>query len=173
MSPNHKWAHTHYSRHLLSDDRWELTLAIITPGQEQVPPEELEECCDEFGEARPSSPSQLWLQKIAVVIWRIYLAILYITCIKVIEMWYWFMYYESSYAWDLILAHIWDAFRFILKSRFDIRPRIVQCAPYSLANGRQQLLSKIGWHGSSTGHVWYAPSCLVCRKQKTATFFND
>jgi hypothetical protein len=28
----------------------ELTLAIITPGQEQVPPEEHEDCYDKFGE---------------------------------------------------------------------------------------------------------------------------
>jgi hypothetical protein len=29
---------------------WKLTIAIITPHQEQVPLEEHEGCCDEFGE---------------------------------------------------------------------------------------------------------------------------
>jgi hypothetical protein len=29
---------------------WELTLAMITPGQQQVPLEEHEGCYDEFGE---------------------------------------------------------------------------------------------------------------------------
>jgi hypothetical protein len=32
----------HFSPYLLNDDIWELTLAIITPGQEQVPPKEHE-----------------------------------------------------------------------------------------------------------------------------------
>jgi hypothetical protein len=34
-------------------------------------------------------------------------------------MWHWFLYHESSYVWDLILAHIWDAPGFALKSRCD------------------------------------------------------
>jgi hypothetical protein len=39
----------------------------------------------------------------------------------IIKMWHWFLYHESSYVWDLILAHIWDAPRFALKSECDKR----------------------------------------------------
>jgi hypothetical protein len=42
FSPNHKWAQTHFST------AWELTLAIITIGQEQKPLEE--DYADEFEE---------------------------------------------------------------------------------------------------------------------------
>jgi hypothetical protein len=51
MSPHSKRAHAHYSPHLLSDEISDPTLAIITPGQEQIPPdEEHQGCYDEFGD---------------------------------------------------------------------------------------------------------------------------
>jgi hypothetical protein len=37
-------------------------------------------------------------------------------------MWHWFRYHESSYVLYLILAHIWDAFGFALKSGCDTLP---------------------------------------------------
>jgi hypothetical protein len=37
----------------------------------------------------------------------------------IINMWHWFLYHESSYVWDLILAHIWYAPGFVLKSGCD------------------------------------------------------
>jgi hypothetical protein len=37
----------------------------------------------------------------------------------IIKMWHWFLYHESSYVWDLILPHIWDAPEFALKFECD------------------------------------------------------
>jgi hypothetical protein len=54
-------------------------------------------------------------------------------------MWHWFMYHESSYVWDLILAHIWDAPGFSLKS---------ECGTHALELVRKNGLSP------------YGPSCL-------------
>jgi hypothetical protein len=50
---------------------------------------------------------------LAIFVWKFY---------YVIKMWHWFLYHESSYVWDLILAHIWNASGFVLKSGCDAPP---------------------------------------------------
>jgi hypothetical protein len=56
--------------------------------------------------SRSSSPNQLWVA--GSLSW--YDVIIYLFCIElqyILMMWHSFLYHESSYVWDLILAHIW------------------------------------------------------------------
>jgi hypothetical protein len=76
------------------------------PGQEQVPLDEAREGCrDEFvsglGRRLPVNYG-CW---IVVFVWYNYLSILYSTQLYKM-MWHSFLYHESSYVWDLILAHL-------------------------------------------------------------------
>jgi hypothetical protein len=55
--------------------------------------------------SRPSSPSQLWV----VGSLSSYDVIIYLFCIElhyILMIWHSFLYHESSYVWDLILAHL-------------------------------------------------------------------
>jgi hypothetical protein len=50
MIPHRKLAHTHYSPHLMSDDRMRAHPYYNTSGQDPVPLKEHEGCRDEFRE---------------------------------------------------------------------------------------------------------------------------
>jgi hypothetical protein len=62
---------------------WELTLAIITPGQEQVPPGSMKDVAMSLERSRLSSPYQLWHhgESYLSLIYFI-ISYLYINCIK-------------------------------------------------------------------------------------------
>jgi hypothetical protein len=62
-------------------------------------------------------------------------------------MWHSFMYHESSYVWDLMLAHIWFAPRFALKFGCDIIISIISvfvCIAMSRSEVTRNLKSKLG-----------------------------
>jgi hypothetical protein len=61
---------------------------------------------------------QLWLWRITVFVWCNYLAI-FVQNSYLVKMWHLFLYHEASNVWNLILAHIWFAPGFALKSRCD------------------------------------------------------
>jgi hypothetical protein len=117
MSPYRKWAHAHYSPQVA--ERWTyVSSPLLYSHQVKNGYRKMRSMNDttmSSKRSRLSSPSQLWLWRIVVIIWCIYLAILYRTFYYIIKMWLWFMYHESSYVWDLILAHIWDVSGFALK----------------------------------------------------------
>jgi hypothetical protein len=80
---------------LLSDERmWAHPCYTHTPlVQEQVPLDEAHEgCCDEFVSG---------LSSYDVIIYLFWIELRYI-----LMMWHSFLYHESSYVWDLVLAHI-------------------------------------------------------------------
>jgi hypothetical protein len=62
--------------------------------------------------SRSSSPSQLWLWR-TVSSYDVFFSYFVQELYQAINMWHCFLYLESSYVWDLILAHIWDASRFV------------------------------------------------------------
>ena len=111
MSPYRKWAHAHYFPQLV--ERWTYVsspLLYSHPlGQGQVPRDkEHEGCRDEFvrglGRRLPVNYG-CW---IIVFVWCNYLTIFY-RIFYILRMWHSFLYHESSYVWDLILAHMWVA----------------------------------------------------------------
>jgi hypothetical protein len=95
----------------------ELTLAIITPGEEQVPPEDY---YNEFDEIQVSYPSQLsrhgdnylssFYSSICYFVRHSRYVIKFMTFVSI----HWVIICV-----DLVLAHIWDASGFALKSECD------------------------------------------------------
>jgi hypothetical protein len=99
----------------------ELTLAKLTLGQEHaLEDEEHKWCYDEFREVLVIV-SQSTMAAEDYCRHMVYLFSYFVqNPYYIIKMWHWFLYYESSYLWDLILAHIWDAPRLVLKFSCDI-----------------------------------------------------
>lgn len=53
--------------------------------------------------------------------WVYFIYLFYTKLLYVIKMRYWFMYYELSYVWDLILSHIWDVSGFVFNFECDTK----------------------------------------------------
>jgi hypothetical protein len=109
MSVHRKWAHAHYSSHLLSDDHMGA-----------------QPCYNHTGSRTDTARWGAWrmLRWVLTGLGRrllvnygyrgllssydaFYLAIFVQKFYYIVKIWHWFMYHESSYLWDLILAHIW------------------------------------------------------------------
>jgi hypothetical protein len=76
-------------------------------------------------------------------------------------MWHSFLYLESSYVWDLILAHIWFAPGFVLKSRWDKRS----------VNGLLAS-SHVSLHYVNLGNRFYWRIVLKCYELRTRQHKN-
>jgi hypothetical protein len=108
LSSHCKWAHAHYSPQLF--ERW---MYVSSPllyshplGQEQVP---------QGKRSWSSSSSQLWLLDHCLHMMWFFIYFVQ-NSYYIVKMWHSFLYHESSYVWDLILAHIWFMLEFALKS---------------------------------------------------------
>ena len=100
----------------------ELTLAKLTPGQEQVLQDKsMKDDAMSSERSRSLSPSQLCCGRSLSSYDVIYLAIFVQNPYYIIKMCHWFKYHELSYVWDLILTHISFAPGFALKSGCDTK----------------------------------------------------
>jgi hypothetical protein len=107
MSPHSKWAHAHYYPHLLSNDHM------------RAHP------CYNHTRSRTSTARWgaynmlLWVRRGlgrripvnydgggSLSSYDVFYLAIFTKFYYIIKMWHWFMYHESSYVWDLILAHI-------------------------------------------------------------------
>jgi hypothetical protein len=113
----------------------ELTLAKLTPGQEQVlQDEEHEGSYDEFMRGLGRRLRVNYSCGGSLSSYDVIISYFLQNPYYVIKIWHWFLYHEPSYVWDLILAHIWFALGFVLKSECDtfLHVLVIKCPTHHL-----------------------------------------